>query len=305
MMDIVGKRPWFFLISAVLIVISVVSLVVFRFTPGIDFTGGTLLTLKFEEPVEYNAFVDKIAEMGYGDAIIQVTGQTQFDVRTKETITNQQALVDTLEVTFGKLTDTPDVYSLAPTQGANTTRNAAIAVAISMVGMLIYVTYAFRKMPSSFRWGTCFVLALLHDILVTLGLFSLLGHFLGWEMDLMFITGILAIVGVSLDNTIVVFDRMRENQKNGVSPDFEVVVNRSQIETLGRSLNTSITILITCIALALFVGGSIENFIIALVIGVVAGTFDSVFVAPGLLVVWDKGDWGKFFKPKKTDMVRP
>jgi preprotein translocase subunit SecF len=170
--------------------------------------------------------------------------------------------------------------------------------------MLIYVTYAFRKMPSSFRWGTCFVLALLHDILVTMGLFSLLGHFLGWEMDLMFITGILAIVGVSLDNTIVVFDRMRENQKNGVSPNFEVVVNRSQIETLGRSLNTSITILITCIALLIFVGGSIQNFVIALMIGLIAGTFDSVFVAPGLLVVWDKNEWGRFFGQKKSNAVK-
>jgi preprotein translocase subunit SecF len=187
---------------------------------------------------------------------------------------------------------------------SETTRNAGIAVAVAMVGMLLYVTYAFRKMPSSFRWGTCFVIALLHDILVTVGLFSLIGHFLGWEMNLMFITGILAIVGVSLDNTIVVFDRMRENQKNGVSPDFEVVANRSQIETLGRSLNTSITILITCLALLLFVGGSIQNFVIALMVGVIAGTFDSVFVAPGLLVVWDKGEWGRFFGMKKKVAVK-
>jgi preprotein translocase subunit SecF len=304
MMDIVGKRFWFFLISGVLIVISIISLVVFRFTPSIDFTGGTLLTLNFDQPVEYNSFVQKMDELGFGDAVIQITGQAQFDIRTKETIENQPALVDTLTAVFGPLADTPQVFSLAPQEGASTTRNAAVAVAISMVGMLLYVTYAFRKMPNSFRWGTCFVLALLHDILVTLGLFSLLGHFLGWQMDLMFITGILAIVGVSLDNTIVVFDRMRENQKNGVSPDFEVVVNRSQIETLGRSLNTSITILITCVALLLFVGGSIQNFIIALMIGLIAGTFDSVFVAPGLLVVWDKNEWGRFFGQKKSTAVK-
>lgn len=303
MMDIVGKRPWFFLISGALVVISVISLIVFRFTPSIDFTGGTLLTIKFEQPVEYSAFVDKLDQLGYGDATVQITGQTDFDIRTKEPILDQQTLVDELTASFGTLADTPQVFTLAPTQGANTTRNAVIAVAISMVGMLIYVTYAFRKMPSPFRWGTCFVIALLHDILVTLGLFSLIGHLLGWEMDLMFITGILAIVGVSLDNTIVVFDRMRENQKNGVSPDFEVVVNRSQIETLGRSLNTSITILITCVALMLFVGGSIQNFVIALMIGLIAGTFDSVFVAPGLLVVWDKGKWGNFF-PKKSAEVK-
>jgi preprotein translocase subunit SecF len=304
MMDIIGKRPWFFLISGALIIISVISLVLFRFTPSIDFTGGTLLTLKFEQPVEYSAFVDKLDQLGYGEASVQITGQTVFDIRTKEPIENQQVVVNELTASFGQLADTPQVFTLAPTQGANTTRNAVIAVAIAMVGMLIYVTYAFRKMPSPFRWGSCFVIALLHDILVTMGLFSLLGHLLGWEMDLMFITGILAIVGVSLDNTIVVFDRMRENQRNGVSPDFEVVVNRSQIETLGRSLNTSITILITCIALLLFVGGSIQNFVIALMIGLIAGTFDSVFVAPGLLVVWDKGKWGSFFKQKKTAEVK-
>jgi preprotein translocase subunit SecF len=153
-------------------------------------------------------------------------------------------------------------------------------------------------MPSPFRWGTCFVIALFHDILVTVGIFSLLGHFFGWEMNLMFITGILAIVGISLDNTIVVFDRMRENQRMGVSANFEVVVNRSQIETISRSLNTSITILITCIALLLFVGGSIQNFVVVLMMGIIAGTFDSVFVAPGLLVVWDKHEWGRFFGRK-------
>jgi preprotein translocase subunit SecF len=162
-------------------------------------------------------------------------------------------------------------------------------------------------MPRPFRWGTCFVIALFHDILVTVGLFSLFGKLFGWEMNLMFITGILAIVGVSLDNTIVVFDRMRENQKMGVSPDFEVVVNRSQVETLGRSLNTSITILITLVALLLFVGASIQNFVIVLLLGLIAGTFDSVFVAPGLLVVWDKKEWGRFIgrKPQpKTEIKK-
>jgi preprotein translocase subunit SecF len=123
-------------------------------------------------------------------------------------------------------------------------------------------------------------------------------------MNLMFITGILAIVGVSLDNTIVVFDRMRENQKLGVSSSFEVVVNRSQIETLSRSFNTSFTILITLIALLLFIGGTIQNFVIVLLIGLIAGTFDSVFVAPGLLVVWDKNEWGRFLPWRKTSQAK-
>jgi len=208
-----------------------------------------------------------------------------------------------LTTAFGTLSES-SFNSVSPMIASETARNAAIAVAIAMVGMLLYVTYAFRKMPSPFRWGTCFVIALFHDILVTVGVFSLLGHIFGWEMNLMFITGILAIVGVSLDNTIVVFDRMRENQKIGVSTDFEVVVNRSQVETLGRSLNTSITILITCIALLIFVGGSIQNFVVVLMMGIIAGTFDSVFVAPGLLVVWDKNEWGRFFGRKKSSPAK-
>jgi preprotein translocase subunit SecF len=304
MLNIIGKRFWFFLISGVLIVIAIISLVTFGLKSSIEFSSGTILSLRFETAVEYNDFLQEMNNMGYQDAIIQRTGSGQFLIRTAELTDAEKAQLETNMTTkFGTLTEA-SFNSVSPMVASETARNAAIAVAVAMVGMLLYVTYAFRKMPSPFRWGTCFVIALLHDILVTVGLFSLLGHFFGWEMNLMFITGILAIVGVSLDNTIVVFDRMRENQKNGVSPDFEVVVNRSQVETLGRSLNTSITILITCLALLLFVGGTIQNFVVVLMIGLIAGTFDSVFVAPGLLVVWDKGEWGRFFGRKKSASVK-
>ncbi len=304
MLDIVGKRFWYFLISGVLIVIAIVSLVAFGLKPSIEFSSGSLQMFRFETPVEYDAFVQEMHDLGYDDAIIQRTESGQFLVRTHKLTDEEKTQIDSaLTAAFGQneILLSNDVSEQV---AAETTRNAAIAVAVAMVGMLLYVTYAFRKMPRPFRWGTCFVIALLHDIFVTVGLFSLLGRVFGWELDLMFITGILAIVGVSLDNTIVVFDRMRENQRNGVSPDFEVVVNRSQIETLGRSLNTSITILITCLALLLFVGGTIENFIVVLMMGVIAGTFDSVFVAPGLLVVWDKNEWGRFFGRKKSTAVK-
>ena len=300
MLNIIGKRFWFFIISGIFIVISVVSLAAFGFTASVDFSGGSLLTVIFEQPVKHDAFVQEMETLGYGNAIIQSSGENEFLVRTKEIISDETAFINSLTAAFGNLADTPEFDSTLPGEAANTTRNAAIAVGIAMVGMLLYVTYAFRKMPRPFRWGTCFVIALLHDVLVTVGLFSLFAHIFGWELDLMFITGILANVGVSLDNTIVVFDRMRENQKNGVSTDFEIVVNRSQIETLGRSLNTSITILITLLALMLFVGGNIQNFVVILLMGIIAGTFDSVFVAPGLLVVWDKNEWGRFIGRKKA-----
>jgi preprotein translocase subunit SecF len=304
MMNIVGKRFWYFLISGVLIVVSIISLAIFGLKPSIEFSSGSILSLTFETPVEYSDFMQEMNNLGYQDAIIQRTGSGTFLIRTHEISDAEKTQIETdLTAKFGTLSES-SFNSVSPLVAGETARNAAIAVAVAMVGMLIYVTYAFRKMPNPFRWGTCFTIALFHDIFVTIGLFSLFGHILGWEMNLMFITGILAIVGVSLDNTIVVFDRMRENQKNGVSPDFEVVVNRSQIETLGRSLNTSITILITLLAVMFFVGGTIQNFIIVLMIGLIAGTFDSVFVAPGLLVVWSKNEWGRFFGIKKQAPVK-
>ncbi len=298
MLDIVGKRFWFFLISGILIVIAVASLIIFGLKPSIEFSSGSLLSLKFEQPVEYTAVEAEISNLGYSGAIVQQTGAGEYLIRTEEITDQQKQELETgLTAAFGAVSES-SFNSVSPLVASETARNAFIAVAVAMIGMLLYVTYAFRKMPSPFRWGTCFVIALLHDILVTVGLFSLFGKIFGWEMNLMFITGILAIVGVSLDNTIVVFDRMRENQKMGISTDFGVVVNRSQIETLSRSLNTSITILIACLALLLFVGGTIQNFVIVLMIGLIAGTFDSVFVAPGLLVVWDKKEWGRFIGRK-------
>jgi preprotein translocase subunit SecF len=298
MLDIVGKRFWFFLISGVLILIAIVSLATFGLKSSIEFSSGSQLSIKFDSPIDYKQLQDELATLGYTNAIVRSTGGNEYLIRTEKLdAAARDQLTAGLAARFGKLTQT-GFDSVSASTASQTTRNATIAVAVAMVGMLLYVTWAFRKMPSPFRWGACFVIALFHDILVTVGLFSLLGHLLGWEIDLMFITGILAIVGVSLDNTIVVFDRMRENQKLGVSPDFEMVVNRSQIETLGRSLNTTITIIITCLALILFIGGTIQNFVVVLLIGLIAGTYDSVFVAPGLLVVWDKHEWGRFIGRK-------
>jgi preprotein translocase subunit SecF len=298
MLDIIGKRYWFFLISGVLIVIAIISLSVFGLKPSIEFSSGSLLTVRLGAPVEVADFQQEMTSLGYPDAIIQKVGDADYLIRTEELSEDAKAQIEAgLTTRFGALSEA-QFSSVSPMVAQETARNALIAVVIAMAGMLLYVTWAFRKMPNPFRWGTCFTIALFHDILVTVGLFSLFGRIFGWEMNLMFITGILGIVGVSLDNTIVVFDRMRENQRLGVSPDFEVVVNRSQIETLSRSFNTSFTILITLIALLLFIGGTIQNFVIVLLIGLIAGTFDSVFVAPGLLVVWDKKEWGRFIGRK-------
>jgi preprotein translocase subunit SecF len=304
MPDIIGKRFWFFLISGILILVSIISLFTFGLKPSIEFSSGSMLTVTFETPVDYDQFKQEIAGLGFPEAIIQSTGTGQFLIRTHELSSEEKIQLEAdLTNKFGALSEA-QFSSVSPMVASETARNAGTAVAIAMVGMLLYVTWAFGKMPRPFRWGACFVIALFHDILVTAGLFSLLGGIFGWEMNLMFITGILAIIGVSLDNTIVVFDRMRENQQRGVSADFETVVNNSQIETLTRSLNTSITILITLVALLLFVGGTIQNFVFILLSGIVIGTFDSVFVAPALLVVWDKGEWGRFIPFRRASLQK-
>jgi len=175
----------------------------------------------------------------------------------------------------------------------STTRNAGIAVVISAIAMLVYIVWAFRRMPRPFRWGTCAVIALLHDVLIVVGIFSFLGWLAGVEIDALFITGLLTVVGYSINNTIVVYDRIRENVPKGISPDFAQTVNSSILETLGRCLNTSLTTLFVILALFLFGGATIHYFMLVLFLGVIVGTYDSICIAGELLVMWEKGEWRK------------
>jgi preprotein translocase subunit SecF len=299
-MNIVGKRFWYFLISGVLIVLGVVSLSTWGLKSSIEFSSGSMLTVKFEQSVGFDQFRQEIVKLGYGDSIIQSTGGGQYLIRTKVLTEDQKKQLESdLTTQFGTMSEA-EFNSVSPLVASETARNAAIAVGIALVGILIYVTIAFRKMHNAFRLGACSVLALFHDVLVTTGLFSFFGHFFGWELNLMFITGILTIIGYSINNTIVVFDRIRENSIRGISTNFEFTVNRSVTETIGRSFNTSITVMITNLALMVFVGATIQSFAVTLFIGNIVGTFDSVFVAPSLLVVWDNNEWGRFvgMKPK-------
>lgn len=304
MYNIIGKRSWYFLISGLLILISIIALATAGLKPGIEFSSGSILTVAFEQPVEYNDFTEEIASLGYPDAIVQETGSGDFLIRTQELSDEEKAAIEAgLRERFGAFTEA-SFSSVSPQAAAETVNNAIIAVAVASIGILLYVTWAFRRMPRPFRYGTCAVIALIHDALVALGVFSILSAIMGWEINLMFITGMLAIIGYSINNTIVVFDRIRENLIRGVSPSFEVVVNNSQVETMARSMNTSLTTLITVLAILLFVGSSIQNFAIVLLIGIIAGTFDSVFVAPSLLVVWDKREWGRFIPFRRPSLQK-
>jgi preprotein translocase subunit SecF len=290
MFDVVGKKTWFLLLSAGFILAAIVSLVVFGLKPGIEFSSGSIMTLRFEQAVDQAELEQSLAELGFENVIIQRTARGDFILRTHELTSEIKTnLEDILAARFGNL-DEVEFNSVSPMVASETTRNAAIAVAIAAVGVLLYITWAFRRMPHPFLYGTCAVLALMHDALVAVGVFSLLGGWLTWEINLMFITGVLAVIGYSVNNTVVIFDRIRENLANDRGGSFSAIVNRSVISSLSRSLNTSLTTLIVVLALLFFVGASIRNFAVVLLTGIIAGTYSSLFVAPLLLVIWGKGE---------------
>ena len=293
MINFVGKKQWFFLISAIAIIVAVISLTVFKLQPGTDFVGGTSTTLHFTPQVEQDQLRQEFTNLGHPEAIIQRTGD-DFFVRLKEISPQErEALTKSLETSLGSEITVRDYNTVSPYIATETARNAGIAVIIAAVAMLLYIAWAFRRMPKPFRWGTCAIIALIHNVLIVVGIFSILGQVANVEISAMFITGVLAVVGYSINNTVVVFDRIRENMSKGSSPDFAVTVNSSIIETLGRSLNTSLTTLCVILALFLFGGATIHHFILVLLIGLLAGTYSSLFIAGPLLVVWEKREWGK------------
>jgi preprotein translocase subunit SecF len=303
MLDITGKRSMFLIISEVIILIGIIALVVFGLKPGIEFGSGSMLTVSFEQEIDQGELREELVNLGYSNVILQHTGAGDFLIRTQELTTDEKiALEGALSDRFGALSER-EFYSVSSMVAAETVSNAIIAVAVAAAGILLYITWAFRRMPRPFHYGVCAIIALVHDVVLVTGIFAILGAIMGWEINLMFITGVLAVIGYSINNTVVVFDRIRENLRRGVSPDFEMVVNSSLVDTLSRSLNTSLTTLFVVLALLLFVGASIQNFALVMLIGIIVGTYSSLFVAPTLLIVWERGEWGNmiFLRRGKTE----
>ncbi|MFH0846775.1 MAG: protein translocase subunit SecF [Chloroflexota bacterium] len=287
-MDIVGRKKWFLSVTAIYILVAVFLTAVFGLKSGIEFSSGSILTLNFEKEMGQSELKQALARAGYPGAIVQLTSKGDFIVRTPElTSEAKTALESALGGELGEVKEV-EFKSVSPMIAAETTRNTIIAVVVASFGIMLYLAWAFRQMPSPFLYGVGAVIALAHDSLVSIGVFSLLGRFYNWEINLMFIMGILAVIGYSVNNTVVVFDRIRENATRGLSRDFDTLVNYSISETLGRCINTSLTTLIMILALLLFIGSTIRNFAVVLMVGLIAGTFSSSFLAPLLLVLWQK-----------------
>jgi preprotein translocase subunit SecF len=274
--------------------------------PGIDFTGGSTITLQFEDAVDQDDLRSELAALGHSDALVQQLEDKVFFVRTKELDdTAKEALLTGTKNELSPNGVTVLSFDLvSPVVAGETILNAFYAVLAAAVGIFFYVWWAFRNVPSPLRYGAAAIIALLHDAIIVVGIFAILGVLIEMEVGTMFLIAILTVIGYSVNDTIVVFDRIRENVLTFPNRELSEVVNLSISETIGRSLNTSLTLLITLMALMLFGGATIREFLLVLLIGVVAGTYSSIAIASQALISWEYGDFRRVIlrrrKPKEA-----
>lgn len=297
-MNIVGKRKWYFLISALIIVPGIISLIIPpAVQPGIDFSSGSAFEVTFQASVDEEPVRSAMAEADHADARIQKLSDSTVFIRTKELQEGERDEIQAvLERSVAPVDFISKVETVSPEVAGETVRNAVIAVMVAAVGILLYITWAFRHIPGSFRYGVAAVLALVHDVLIIIGIFSILGKVIGLEVNVMFVVGLLAVAGYSVNDTIVVFDRIRENVARDIDRPLAESVNISIMESMGRSLGTSLTTTFALLALILIGGLTLREFLMVLLIGTVAGTYSSIFIASQFLVMWEMGEIGRFFR---------
>ena len=318
MLNLVARRNWFYLFSILILVPGTISLMIPpRLKPGIEFTSGTTFAFRYAEPAASDDVRSLLADLGYDHSRIQRTGQNQFLVQTKEITgassappvgpalpSERERVESELQKHFGGFLDTQgnkttqfiEFSSVSAAVSREIGRNAAIAVLVASVAITLYITWSFRNVPNSLRYGVSAIVALLHDVLLVIGIFSILGKAFNTEVDTFFITGLLTVVGFSVHDSIVVFDRVRENVGRGVIRSFPDAVNHSLLQTMGRSFNTSLTLIFSILALLLLGGSSIRDFLLVLLVGVTTGAYSSVFIASMFLVTWQQGDIPRFFQ---------
>lgn len=292
MLNIIQRRKIWFIFSGLLIIGSIFSLSLWGLRLSIDFTGGSLLEIEFKNGrPDLSELTKTIEPLQLEHAPIQPTGKQDIILRTKllddET---RQNLLKTLKDKYGEIEE-KRFESIGPIIGKELARKTIYALMVALVCMILYVAWAFRKVSkdiSSWKFGVCALLALVHDVLITCGFFSILGHFLHIEVGVLFIVALLIILGYSINDTIVIFDRIRENLIYAKEESFEATVNKSVNQCLARSINTSSTTLFVILAIYLFGGAVIQNFVLALMLGVGFGTYSSIFIASPLLVAWQR-----------------
>jgi len=299
MFNIVEKRRWYFLFSAVLIALSVAAMIAstVKFGQpmrlGIDFTGGSIFVLKFDQAVSEDDIRTVFADYGLESAIVQPRGAPEehiWQIRTREVTANKVgSLLSTLEEQVGKIDrDALTFDTVEPAVGGEVTRAAGLAIMVASLIIVAFMWFSFRRVPHAFRYGVCTIAGMLHNVIISFGFYALMGTLAGWEMDALFLTAILTVIGFSVQDVIVVFDRIRENIPKHKKEPFERVVNRSILETIHRSLATQLNAMFVMIAIILFGGTTIKPFISTMLVGMVSETYSAIFIAVPLLVVWEK-----------------
>ncbi len=299
--NFVQRRRIYYLISAAVIIPGIIAMIYSTITYGspvrlsIDFRGGSLFVVEFEDEASETAIREVYTDFGLDDPVIQQLGdpsENRWQIRAGTLAPDQQAaLISALEERVAPVAEdrsTLDVIS--PAVGNEVTRAAILAVVAAGLVVLGFIWFAFRKVTNPIRYGASAIIAMFHDVLVTMGVMSALGIFFGWEVDALFLTAVLTVVGFSVQDSIVVFDRIRENQPKYRHEDYETMVNRSVLETIHRSLATQLNAVFVMVAILLFGGATIKQFIAILLIGLLSGTYSSIFTAVPLLVSWEKGE---------------
>jgi preprotein translocase subunit SecF len=310
-MNLIKYRYLYFAISLIVIIPGILALIFWGLPLGIDFTGGSLLDVQFKSGNPpaiadvrqiYNSL--STSAMDISDPEVQPLGTDSLSIRSKEMDDATKAqVVAALKEKYGAGQDVviENFSQVSASVGKEVARAAAIAVIMASLAIAIYIWFAFRKVQHPFRFGVAAIIATIHDALVVLGMGAILGHFLGWPVDSLFLTALLTVIGFSVHDDIVVFDRIRENSNIYRRVGFETVVNHSIVQTLDRSINTQLTVMLTLLALALFGGTTIRHFVIILLIGVFSGTYSSIFNASPILVVWENKEWRNWFRRKPKD----
>jgi preprotein translocase subunit SecF len=306
MIDIVKHRYLYFGISLLVIIPGMIALILWGLPLGIDFRGGSLLDIRFDsgtvpQPSEVSILY---AENGISDTIVQTSGLNGLIIRSLEmTDAQRNQLISAMEARFNSTITVQRFESVGPSVGQEVANRAAEAVGLAALGILLYIMYAFRGVPNAFRYGVAAIIAMLHDVAVVVGVEAILAHFLHWEADSLFLTALLTVIGFSVHDTIVVFDRIRENLLVYRKLPYETVVNHSIVQTLVRSINTQLTVMLTLLSLALFGGITIRHFVVILLVGVFSGTYSSIFNASPILVVWENREWRTWFRRNKQQLA--
>ncbi|MBU4315272.1 protein translocase subunit SecF [Patescibacteria group bacterium] len=291
-LDVIGKSKIWLSISGLLVIASIISVAVFGINYGIDFTGGTLMDITFQNEVSLDDLRSTYSDAGYG-ATVQKTDETSFIARLSSLTQEQHTQVNSLlEERFGGFEENR-YETIGSVIGQELKGSSAKAILLLLGLIVLYIAWAFRKVSEpvkSWKYGIITIVAAFHDVVIPLGVFSVLGHFYGYEVNTAFIAALLTIMGYSINDTIVIFDRTRENLVNhrNASKEFGEIVNMSVVQSFARSINTSLTTIIVLMAILFFGGETTRPFVLALIIGITTGTYSSIFVASPLLVYWEK-----------------